>query len=160
MALMSRANGRVPGIDGIPVAFCKTFWTLVGENMLEVFKESFRCGLLPQSCRKAIITLLPKKRDLQDQKNWRPVSLLCGDYKVLSKALALRLREVVAEIVYPDQTCCVHGRLISDNITLIRRVLAASGSLDILTGLNINICGRRLEPWSPGFYSLDPGFLL
>ncbi|KAI3355002.1 hypothetical protein L3Q82_004803 [Scortum barcoo] len=61
--------------------------------------------------RRAVITLLPKKGDLQDLKNWRPVSLLCGDYKVLSKALALRLREVMAEVVHVDQTYCVPGRL-------------------------------------------------
>ncbi|KAI3369168.1 hypothetical protein L3Q82_026127 [Scortum barcoo] len=58
-----------------------------------------------------------------------------GDYKVLSKALALRLREVMAEVVHVDQTYCVPGRLISDNIHLIRHVLDVSGSLGIGTGL-------------------------
>ncbi|KAI3351506.1 hypothetical protein L3Q82_020350 [Scortum barcoo] len=43
-----------------------------------------------------------------------------GDYKVLSKALALRLREVMAEVVHVDQTYCVPGRLISDNVNLIQ----------------------------------------
>ncbi|KAI3376925.1 hypothetical protein L3Q82_000023 [Scortum barcoo] len=57
------------------------------------------------------------------------------DYKVLSKALALRLREVMAEVVHVDQTYCVPGRLISDNIHLIRHVLDVSGSLGIGTGL-------------------------
>ncbi|KAI3376771.1 hypothetical protein L3Q82_000367 [Scortum barcoo] len=133
---MSLANGKAPGIDGIPVEFYKAFRPVVGEDMLEVFQESFQSGFLPQSCRRAVITLLPKKGDLQDLKNWRPVSLLCmGDYKVLSKALALRLREVMAEVVHVDQTYCVPGRLISDNIHLIRHVLDVSGSLGIGTGL-------------------------
>ena len=135
LALMSIANGKAPDIDGIPVDFYKAFWPVVGEDMLEVFQESFRSGLLPQICRRAVITLLPKKGDLQDLKNWRPVSLLCGDYKVLSKALALRLREVMAEVVHVDQTYCVPGRLISDNITVIRHVLDISSSLGIETGL-------------------------
>lgn len=68
-------------------------------------------------------------------RNWRPVSLLCGDYKVLSKAAALRLREVMAEIIHVDQTYCVPGRLISDNITLIWHFLDVSGSLGTVTGL-------------------------
>ncbi|KAI3355855.1 hypothetical protein L3Q82_004225 [Scortum barcoo] len=50
-------------------------------------------GRLPLSCRRAVITLLPKKGDLQELKNWRPVSLLCTDYKIMSKVLASRLRE-------------------------------------------------------------------
>ena len=80
------------------------------------------------------MTLLPKKGDLQELKNWRPVSLLCTDYKILSKALALRLREVMVSIIHPDQTYCVPGRLISDKVTLIRnsdiaRVLKMNGGL-------------------------------
>lgn len=68
-ALQSLANGKAPGIDGIPVEFYKTFWSLLGEDKLNVFNESFRTGLLPQSCRRGVITLLPKKGDLQELKN-------------------------------------------------------------------------------------------
>lgn len=78
VALMSLTNGKAPGIDGIPVDFYKTFWPVVGEDLLEVFNESLRTGLLPQSCRRAIITLLPKKGDLQDLKNWRPSHCSAG----------------------------------------------------------------------------------
>lgn len=99
VALMSLANGKAPGLDGIPVE-------------VEVFQVSFRSGLVPQSCRRAVITLLLKKGDLQDPKNWRPVLLLSGDYKVLSNALALRLREVMPEVVHVDGTYYVPGRLI------------------------------------------------
>ncbi|TWW59346.1 Transposon TX1 uncharacterized 149 kDa protein ORF 2 [Takifugu flavidus] len=116
VALMSLANGKAPGIDGIPVEFYKAFWSVVGKDMLEVFLESWRTGLLPRSCRRAIITLLPKKGDLQDLKNWRPVFLLCGDYKILSKALAIRLREAMAEVIHVDQTYCVPGRRIKGGL--------------------------------------------
>ncbi|KAI3352308.1 hypothetical protein L3Q82_005171 [Scortum barcoo] len=42
VALMSLANGKAPDIDGIPVDFYKAFWPVVGEDMLEVFQESFQ----------------------------------------------------------------------------------------------------------------------
>ena len=132
---MSLANGKAPGIDGLPVDFSKVVWPLLGQDMLEVFQDSFQGGRLPLSCSRAIVTMLPKKGDLQELKNWRPVSLLCGDYTILSKALALRLREVMAEVIHVDQTYCVPGRLISDKVTLIRHVLEVSGSLAIDTGL-------------------------
>lgn len=91
--------------------------------------------VLPRSCRRAVITLLPKKGDLQKIKNWRPVALLCTDYKILSKALANRLREVMDLVVHQDQTYCVPGRSILDNVSLIRDILDISSSLGIDTGL-------------------------
>ena len=54
---------------------------------------------------------------------------------ILSKTLALRLTEVMAEVIHVNQTYCVPGRLISDNITLIWHVLEVSSSLAIDTGL-------------------------
>ncbi|KAJ3614549.1 hypothetical protein NHX12_018121 [Muraenolepis orangiensis] len=89
----------------------------------------------PLSCRRAVITLLPKKGNVQDIKNWRPVSLLSVDYKLLSKALATRLGRAVEQVIHRDQTYCVPGRSMVDNIHLIRDVLEVSSSLDINTGL-------------------------
>ncbi|XP_071373981.1 CD5 antigen-like [Centroberyx affinis] len=71
-ALMSLGNGKAPGIDGLPVEFYKSFWSVVGEDLLEVLRDSLCKGHLPLSCRRAVITLLLKKGDLQDLKNWRP----------------------------------------------------------------------------------------
>lgn len=76
-----------------------------------------------------------KKGDLQEMKNWRPVSLLCSDYKIFSKALANRMKDIMDQIVHQDQSYCVPGRSIHDNISLIRDVLDISGSLDTDLGL-------------------------
>ena len=92
-ALQGMEGGTAPGIDGLPVEFYKTFWSELGPDLLAVLNESLEDGLLPLSCRRAVITLLPKKGDLQDIRNWRPVSLLCTDLKIFSKALANRLRD-------------------------------------------------------------------
>ncbi len=52
-----------------------------------------------------------------------PISLLNVDYKICSKALSIRLSQVLEKIVSPDQTCSVPGRSISSNITLLRDML-------------------------------------
>ncbi|XP_049924877.1 uncharacterized protein LOC126405266 [Epinephelus moara] len=75
-------GGKAPGIDCLTVEFYKAFWDIFAHDMLQVFNESLAHGSLPVSCRRAIITLLPKKGNLQEIKNWRPVSLLCTDYKI------------------------------------------------------------------------------
>ncbi len=117
-ALNSMGNGKTPGFDGFSVEFYKTFWTEIGPDLLAVLNQSLSDGQLPR-----IITLLPKKGDLNEIKNWRPISLLCNDYKLLSKVLANRLGVVLDQIINPDQTYCVPGRRIADNISFLRVVL-------------------------------------
>ncbi len=113
-ALQSQEIGKALGIDGLPVDLYKAFWPVLGEDLLLFLRDSLSRGLLPLSCRRAILTLLPKKGDLQEIKNWRPVTLLCTDYKILSKVLALRLRNLMEHIIHVDQTYCIQSRLISD----------------------------------------------
>ena len=67
--------------------------------------------------------MLPKKGDLVLLKSWRPVALLCTDYKMLSRALANRLKDIMEVIVHPDQTDCIPDRTIMDNIFLILDVI-------------------------------------
>ncbi len=90
---------------------------------------------MPRSCRRAVITLLPKKGDLNEIGNWRPVSLLCNDYKLLSKALAIRLGKAMEHVIHPDQSYCVPGRRISDNISFIRDILDGGKLFDLDVGL-------------------------
>ncbi|KAK3567002.1 hypothetical protein QTP86_008722 [Hemibagrus guttatus] len=133
--LQTMENGRVSGIDGLLAEFYKAFWAVIGQDVLDVLRDSKLRGELPLSCRRAVLTLLPKKGDLTHLKNWRPVSLLCTDYKLLSKALASRLTKVMERLIHQDQTYCVPDRSIFDNVYLIRDILDVSRLLGLKTGL-------------------------
>jgi len=71
-ALQSMRNGKAPGLGGLPVEFYKAYWYFLGEDLLAVLSSSLSEGRLPISCRRAVITLLPKKGDLKEVKNWTP----------------------------------------------------------------------------------------
>lgn len=98
-ALQGMELGKAPVIDGLPVNFYKSFWSELGEDLLMVLNDSLAGGLMPLSCRRAVLTLLPKKGDLMDIKYWGLVSLLCSDYKLLSEVLATRLAEVMDQVL-------------------------------------------------------------
>ena len=49
-------------------------------------------------------------------KNWRPVTLLNVDYKILSKAFALRMKDSLTKLIHTDQKEFLHGRYRGCNI--------------------------------------------
>ena len=72
----------------------------------------------------SVTKLIFKKRgDRKSLKNWRPISLLNVDYKIISKVITSRLANVIEFIVHSDQTCSVPGRSIFSNVTLLRDIM-------------------------------------
>ena len=62
--------------------------------------------LISTSQRQAIIKLIEKKiRDKRFIKNWRPVSLLNTDSKIISEALSEKLKEVLPDLISSQQKC-------------------------------------------------------
>ena len=122
-ALKKMPNNKSPGPDGIITEFYKMFWNLIGEDLCEILRIGLEDEELSYSQYLAVITLLYKKGNRADIKNWRPISLLNSDYKLLSKVLAERLRKVLPEIIHSDQRGCISGRYIGENIRLIDDLL-------------------------------------
>ena len=69
----------------------------------------------------AIIALHPKDGDKKKLSNWRPISLMCCDYKILSKIISNRLKSILPDIISKEQFCCP-GRTLVDNNILLRDV--------------------------------------
>ena len=121
-ALEGAAIGKSPSSDGLPAEFFSTFWHILGEDLVEVWNDSFASGRLPPSQRRALITLTFKKGDRLDHKNFRPISLLNTNYKILACVLAGRLLGVLQSIIYRDQSCGIQGRFIGENLVLLNGV--------------------------------------
>ncbi|CAM2118640.1 unnamed protein product [Caretta caretta] len=146
-------TNKSPGMDGLTVEFYRAFWDILGPDLVIVWAESLQSGVLPLSCRRAVLALLPKKGDLRDLRNWRPVSLLSTDYKIVAKAISLRLGSVMADVVHSDQTYTVPGRSIFDNLFLVRDLL----ELGRRDGLSFALLSLDQEK---AFDRVDHGYLL
>ena len=88
-------NNKTPGTDGFPCEFYKFFFKDLGELLVKSFNFSFDSGKMSLDQRRAIINLIPKKKNQDPMflKNWRPISILNSDYKLLAKCLATRLKQ-------------------------------------------------------------------
>lgn len=117
-------DDKSPGNDGISVEFYKHFWSSLKPCMVQSFNYSYDNNCLSTSQRQAVITLIEKKNtDRTDLKNWRPISLLNVDYKIMSKVIAFRLKKVLPSIISPCQTGYVKDRYIGEAVRLIEDVM-------------------------------------
>ena len=72
-----------------------------------------------------MITLLKKggKHAGEGLDDYRPITQLNTELKILARVLANRLQLVISDLIGPEQTFAVKGRSIQDNLHLIRGVL-------------------------------------
>jgi len=122
-AIRGLSPGKTPGADGLPQEFYVKFWDQLCPILIQLYNFSLEQGFLSSSMQQSVTRLIFKKEDPKHLKNWRPISLLNVDYKILSKALTNRLSKVLNSIVREDQTCSIPGRTIFDNLALFRDTL-------------------------------------
>lgn len=68
----------------------------------------------------SIICLIFKKGDTNNLKNWRPISLLNTDYKILTKIINERIKKTLPLILHPDQKGFVPTRRLDDAVLKVQ----------------------------------------
>ena len=122
--IKSLKNGKTPGTDGLPSEFYKFFWVDIKYLLLDSIRYALSTGHLSIEQKRGIITLCPKKyKDRLFLKNWRPISLLNTDYKIIAKILASRMKKVIHLVIDEDQTGYIQGRFIGQNIRTIEDII-------------------------------------
>ena len=121
-ALKNLNNNKSPGSDGLSKEFYMTFWNDLKEHLTELYLNIFLQRQMTPTQRTAIVKLIYKKNDPHDLRNWRPISLLNIDYKILSSALANRIKPLMEKIINEDQTCGVPGTSIQNNNDILNYI--------------------------------------
>ena len=110
-ALKKGKHGKAPGQDGFTREFYKVFADELLPFIMQYVEFSKERGILSEHQRIGVITLLPKgKKDKRQLKNWRPITLLNTLYKIISGAIATRVKKVLPHIINEDQKGFVDGR--------------------------------------------------
>ena len=117
-------KNKSPGLDGLTAELYITFWDELKSKLIKVYEDSFTRGILPETMRVGVVTLLEKKgKDRNELANWRPITLLNVDYKILTKTLSQRLKTVLPKLIHKDQNGFVPGGNIHFSAHTIRDIL-------------------------------------
>jgi hypothetical protein len=117
-------NNKSPGCDGIPWEFYKIFYKDISIFLLRSLNDAFANKNLSITQKQGIITCLPKGDKPREYfKNWRPITLLNCDYKILSGVLANRMKNVLPDIIGEDQKGFIKGRFMGENTRVLYDVM-------------------------------------
>jgi hypothetical protein len=119
-ALRSAPPGRSPGLDGIPVELYRRFKASFLSILARLYTAVSTLGQVPAGFTDGLITILYKAGDRADPANYRPITLLCTDYRLYAKVLALRLNPCLADVIDREQTAFVPGRRIGENVLALQ----------------------------------------
>ena len=133
-AMMDTANNKAAGLDGIPVEL----WKLLHQQyksakdsewhnfcnialvLTRVFRDIAEHGITTGTAfNEGWMCPIYKKKEADDIANYRPITILNTDYKILTKAIATRLTEIAPSVIHPDQAGFIRGRSIFDQIDQI-----------------------------------------
>ncbi|GJV37784.1 RNA-directed DNA polymerase, eukaryota, reverse transcriptase zinc-binding domain protein [Tanacetum coccineum] len=110
--------------DGFTFKFFKKHWTTIEHDVISYVRHIEVSGLIPRGCNSSFITLVPKVDDPLVVGEFRPISLIGCQYKIISKILANRLSQVVSSEVSDVQMAYIKNRQIIDGPLMVDEIIA------------------------------------
>ena len=122
-ALLQLPRYEAPGPDGIGTFFYRDLRAIVVPLLADLFDSFLELGSVPDRFRHGTILPIYEKGDPTDWANYRPITLLNTDYKIMMRALYDRMTPIVQKLVRPSQSGFIPGRDIVDNVVMVHEAV-------------------------------------
>jgi len=120
---MGKPN-KAPGCDGISTEFFKIMWDTIKSDLLCIMNEMFIDWKITETQKKGLMVCVPKRTNPSAMPDYRPITLINADYKLLTRIIAHRLQQWLTKTLHPSQYCGMRGRAMLDALTTVRDAIA------------------------------------
>lgn len=123
--------------------FIKKHWLSVREGVIDTCLHILNNQGNLAPLNHIYIALIPKTEKPWKVSEFRPISLCNVIYKIIAKAIANRLKPILAEIIHPSQSAFIPNKLITDNVIIIyeclHKIRHSKGKRNGLVALKLDI---------------------
>ena len=116
---------KAPGPDSMNALFYQKYWHIVGDDVTAAVLDFLNSGIMLNEINYSHIVLIPNVKSPEKISDFRPISLCNVIYKIISKVMANRLKQILPQLIAPSQSAFVPGRLITNNVLVAYETLQA-----------------------------------
>lgn len=121
--IFSIKGSKAPGDDGYHAFFYHHFWDSVQSDCFNLIKDVFKFLNVPNELNSTLITLIPKINNPLRINNFRPISLVNINYKMITKILVQRIRPQLEKLISPNQNSFIPNRGSDINFIVASEIL-------------------------------------
>jgi len=104
-------------------------WDVLKTDIMEALQVFHETWMILKGCNASFIAWVPKVNDPLFLDQFRPISLIGVFYKIVTKVLAGRMKDVLSLVIHEDQSAFLRNKSMLDSVFIANEVVRRLGGI-------------------------------